>query len=504
MDKHTLHCVTADLPFTYLTPDELAFWYSIGGVLSTERWFISEVHALHNYIAGTGPFFGPADYAKLRLLNFFHNLLIWRNMDLGIESIVNTNAVERISSHIQALRKRFREEHEIFDTITDDRGSLFVFNLTKEEDDPFGPQEKKFMQTETQKRRAAKELRDRQTAYKLALSMRICCKMLNFMRKMRAALNFDQKFGNLPAELRLHIMRHTHIYDLISLLLSGKAFDVVIEANETATLRGIETEQFSKFKWLFGDSVRRSEQQWLALKDCIILLHHPDVLDEVLKASQFPNSSKARAFHLEALQTILNNITWITAVTTLTSRAALCFTMFAALARHENHADAMERRIELFEWQPQAIQREIREFLEGGVIQVLNCLNADDRYHTMLGHVTCFWIEAYLKLPETDRKLERASMGPWIANLVAGYILEDVPQHLIYHGAESIAYAIHSDAGWFGEALELELEHQGHCDKLWKEGRDFAKRIGFDHFKILRGTVVGIHLYGEQYRLPPI
>lgn len=137
-------------------------------------------------------------------------------------------------------------------------------------EDPFGPQPKKFMQTEHQKRQQKRDLLTKQVASVLRKMKRNHKVKLQRLKKQKHRAS---PIEILPSELILKIMQHTRSGDLLSLVNSSKINLNIFKANETAIYRGIEIEQFSDWKWLFGDTAHRTSAQLQHLKDAVSVEH---------------------------------------------------------------------------------------------------------------------------------------------------------------------------------------------------------------------------------------
>ncbi len=165
----------------------------------------------------------------------------------------------------------------------------------------------------------------------------------------------------------------------------------------------------------------------------------------------------------------------------------------------------MEERIKLFEKLSASIQAEIRGVLEAQILIIAGYLDQwprqdwEDEGYPLMGHWTRRLVNRYYSPDKVDRKMESEDMGPWIANLVAGYILEELLP-LYGENLTGIAARIQQNVPDFSETLMMKLENSGSTRNSWIEGRIFAERTGLDVQRILEGTVVGQYLDRMSWR----
>jgi len=339
-------------------------------------------------------------------------------------------------------------------------------------------------------------------------------------RQQKCRLRFNQSFGSLPFDIRIHIMRHTRLNDIGYLTRSGMAAGEVFETHEKAVFRGMEVEQFSEFAWLFGDSTRRSPKQKETLKVCMASGYFPEKSIKLIEAfTMVDDDAFAGRTYIGVLQMLSDCINMMVDSHDVAGRKALCITMFSfrrvmrieiqestgqtgskdsAGPRYQISREVipMEERLELLKTQSVATQAAMRALLERGVLKIFECLNQfaketdEDTFVPLMGEQTVDWIWWYLGPDKVDHQMKKQEMGPWMAKLAVGYILHSL---FICYGQDwmTIATEMWKKSFCFWDALTLELMNSGSTDEIWREERDFAESIGFDWSCTLRGTAVG-------------
>lgn len=404
---------------------------------------------------------------------------------------------------------------ELQDSIPDDiwGPALSASQEDSDGEDPFGPQPKRFMQTEHQKRQQKRDLRIRQLAWVLRKMKRDHKEQQQRLKKQKQRAS---PIEILPSELILKIMQHTHPEDLLSLVNSSKINLSIFKANETAIYRGIEIEQFPDWKWLFGDTTNRTSAQSQHLKDAVSVEH----------SFQYDGRSGLRWWDVQLLETLrtidsnqfigLLNVTFlqemqhrvdedIEATESYTQkkvarRTAICLRSLAFLRpevvkeedRSENgplvHCNGLpwKARHLLINEQPASIKSEIRSLLQDVV----------DRLYETLEGVLTRWTLRELDSPGIHGKPEEAKK--WISQLVTGLILEEIIPCWysdIIDSRITLCFARKTFYVELENALTILLDRRdyGLLDTLpWVEdGVEFGRAIGLDVEGLVDGRLVG-------------
>ena len=344
--------------------------------------------------------------------------------------------------------------------------------------------------------------------------------------RRRCRIHARQSLENLPFDLKLHIMRHTREKDLNNLTSTSAAFRIPYILYEKAIFRGMEDEQFSELKSLFGDSRHRSPGQKQALKDCLALTFSGPWAELEQKLEMVDKDNLSTRENICVLQQVLDYVKEDASILQVSRRTAMCITMFKSPrvwsyeveekepdqswgpTVHKYHifldAKPMEERIALFERQPPAIQAEIRSTLKQEILLLIGALNQGEHaefgevFAPIMGPQVAVWIECYFGPDKVDWKMEKDQMKPWIAKLAIGHILAVMLQYL-GNCPKWVAQLIRAEDTWFADALRLELENSGSTDGFWKEERGFIERIGFDWTCVLKDTAVERYLASNEY-----
>ena len=323
-------------------------------------------------------------------------------------------------------KRNFAEIHE---SIPDDvyEAALAASQHDSDGEDPFGPQPKRFMQTEHQKKRQKRELYIRQVAF-----------MLRKERKDQSS-----PFRKLPSELILKLMQHIDLSNLLEFANSSKIIQCIFRANETAIYRGMEIEQFSDWKWLFGNTIHRTSAQLQHLKDAISVNYPFGVTglgfeERFLELLQTIDNKKFTGMqNVMFLQDMQDRVdTDITAIESYTKqqiarRTAICLRSLSfqrpVVVKEEDRGEngplvdcltlPWEARSELIVEQPASIQAEIRSLL----------MIAVQKFYCPLQRVLRWWTLKFYRDP--GNHLKSQVVKKWMSKLVTGLILQDiVPQ----------------------------------------------------------------------------
>ena len=369
----------------------------------------------------------------------------------------------------------------------------------------------------------------RRTQADIDLSKEEMYEIAEKLEKRRAQVRFTRFFSRLPPELKLHIMYHMPLPDLDDLMSRSMSAANFFLSNKTTVFRGMEDQQFRGLKWLFGDSLDRTQEQKQVLKDCVFLtVTVGEKSDgEMVEIFQMVNEgSLTGRVNIEVLRSIANAIDEVMNRFSVSRRTALCLLMFrvdrifviaqgkATLGPNKFEGNPfdpyeeygflrqplpMKERISLYGNQPAAIQSQIRNMLEMEVVSIINFFDTRSEVaypglaHPLMGKGTAYWIALYFSPKKVGAKMEPDQMGPWLANLLIGYILNCLLPNILLDCA-SIADLLERQNVRFCHALMMELDNTGATDLLWQEDREFAKVIGFDIFLILKGTLAEVFL----------
>lgn len=393
---------------------------------------------------------------------------------------------------------------ELQDSIPDDiwGPALSASQEDSHGEDPFGPQPKRFMQTEDQKRQQKRDLRIRQVA-------RVLRKMKTEHKEKQQRLKKQKHRASaieiLPSELILKIMQHTHSEDLLSLVNSSKINLSLFKANETALYRGIEIEQFPDWKWLFGDTTHRTSAQLQNLKAAVIVEHsfqYDERRDSRWREEQLlgilrriDNNQFTGVLNVTFLQEMQHRVDEdIEAIESYTQkkvarRTGICLRSLAfqrpVVVKEEDRSEngpvvrcnglPWKARSQLINEQPVSIKSEIQSLLQDVV----------DRFYENLEDDLTLWAWRHYDSPGNHEKPEEAKK--WISQLVTGLILEEVTLHWYSDTIDS-----RSTLCFARETFHVELENRllvlldwsdfGLQDTLpWvKDGAEFGRAIGLE------------------------
>ena len=145
------------------------------------------------------------------------------------------------------------------------------------------PTPKNSLQTKEQKDSSGREEKSKQTKRENALKKRQDWKQASKKYRNASRGPRQARYDSLPAELKLHKMRHTHLNDIVSMTQADHvAHSLLWREKGAACVRGMEDEQFSQLKWLFGDSKFRTPEQEQSLKDWFATSQDDNERDEKL------------------------------------------------------------------------------------------------------------------------------------------------------------------------------------------------------------------------------
>ena len=372
-------------------------------------------------------------------------------------------------------------------------------------DDPYGPQPKRFMQTEQQKRRHARDLEIRRAAYtirKMKKTHKADHQRLKKQKQRRSV------FEKLPSELILKLMQHTHWRNISRFGNSSAINRSIFKANKNAIFRGMETEQFAEWEWLFGHSKCRTPAQAQHLKDAIISVNFAhgwtseDQLLEILQMIDENNFTGVQNVRfLQGMQDRLD--TEHRAIESYTGRkiarrTAMClrslgFQRPGIVKEEDRTADKpsvgfvdlpWEARCQLVNEQPASIQTEIRSFFKVVV----------DRYCDVLQDGVREWIER--NQSSSVYQQEPRAVKKWMSKLMVGLVLEAVIPTWRVEALESAYFNWEYYISDLDDNLEEILDEydRGNVDVIKyaaKDGVEFGKSIGLELEGSLDGTLAG-------------
>ena len=328
-------------------------------------------------------------------------------------------------------------------------------------------------------------------------------------------LQFNQFFCKLPFELILHVLRHTHIKKLWRVINSGEVADEVFRTSRIAVFRGMEVEQFSELKWLFGDSIHRTPAQQQDLNDCIAsVVPGSQTVKYIFHVIRlFEDGAAADPHYIQLLQKIADHVSTVAELHSITRRAALCLMMISSQRTrfccrskgretstgeanqtgHQVHIKGipMRDRLNLVRMQSKVIKIELRRTIERGILKFTH----RGATYTTMGELTVKWLRCYYSSERVDHKMTPQEMGTWITELAASSVLGIILQDLSRNA--------HVDCRWrpgFFDALHDESAKSGSSAKLWKEEKEFAAYIGCDWSILLKDSPVGTCLEELQHK----
>ncbi|KAK0517539.1 hypothetical protein JMJ35_000694 [Cladonia borealis] len=381
----------------------------------------------------------------------------------------------------------------------------------------------RFMQTDIQKRRHRQNLEKRrllQAIRRLKRARREKPQKITLpsgrARKVwRAGMQVRKRqmkdpFKALPCDVLLDIMRQTRCGDFGNLMEVSPAAEDLYSGNESACIRGIEVEQYSQLKWLFGDSRQRTTEQKQALKDWIGTYYYASE-DEDTVVEDFgriddgkltgPRSLKYPRWVQMSLGDVIKFLQGTTGIE-VTCRTALCMqaltvkraelveTTLVNRARGHQKTQLVrlsempsEDRIRLFKRQPATTQNEICRIFEE-IISPIAKVTMDRSVASWVRHYYSEWAA-------DDPSKDFEEMGTWLTSLSVGMVMQVVLEHpgeTMDTWMDMCTGRIGSSNMWSIILLELEMEGQG--EEQVKTGMEFAEVIGFDARKVLAGTPV--------------
>ena len=403
---------------------------------------------------------------------------------------------------------------ELQNLIPDDifEAALAASQHESDGEDPWGPQPKRFMQTEHQKTQQKRDLEIRQVAWTLR-------KMKKDHEAKRQRLKKQKRrpspFEKLPSELIIKVMQHTHLNDLLDLVNSSEINQSIFEANKNAVYRGIEIEQFSDWKWLFGDTMNRNVAQSQRLKDAIAVecffqsfgargQSWYEQLQEILRTIDDKSfTCLQNVIFLQDMQDLVEmdiEATESYMHKKITRRTAICmrslnFERPAILKEEQRTGNGplvryiplpWEARSQVIREQPGSIQAEIRSILKLVIID----------FYRRLEEVLTRWTHRHYGNPGNHRKPQEVKK--WMSALVTGHIIEEVIPRWhsdVIQDALALCFARRSTFLEIANGLIFLLdEHdQGRPNVLQqvKAGVEFGKSIGLDVEGLVEGTPVG-------------
>lgn len=377
-------------------------------------------------------------------------------------------------------------------------------------EDPFGLQPKKFMQTEHQKTKQKRDLQIRKVAWQLRKIRK------EKRQQLKKQEHRASPFETLPSELMLKVMQHTHLHDLQSLVHTTKPIFNIFKANETATYRGIEIEQFPDWKWLFGDTTHRSSAQLQHLKDAVSVDYtfpydgrqspwrFDKQLLEILRT--IDNNQFIGLLNVRFLEEMQHNVDEdIEATESYTQkrvarRTVIClrsltFQRPEVVKEEDRSEDGLLVRCNGLPWnarsrlineQPASIRLEIRSLLQDVV----------DKFYVRLEDVLTPWPWLHCDKPEFRGKPEK--MKKWISKLITGLVLQEVIPNWYSKTADSKITLYFATKKFYVEVENdlisfLSERNPGLLvTPSWVEdGVEFGRAIGLDVEGLVEGRFIG-------------
>lgn len=393
-----------------------------------------------------------------------------------------------------SFKEDYAEKHE---SIPDDvyKDALALSQKDSDDEDHFGPQPKIFMQTEHQKKQQKRKLYISQVASKLREKRR----------------DQSSRFRKLPPELILKSMQHIDLSNLDNFVTSSEINKCIFKANEKAIYRGMEIEQFSDWKWLFGNTVHRTSAQVQHLKDAISveycfgknrLAHDLKFLDILRMIDNKEFTGVQNITFLQDLQDRVDtDLGAIKSYTTkqIARRTAICLRSLSFLrpivVKEEDRADNAPlvqcitlpwvARSELIVEQPASIQEEIRSLL----------MIAIQKFYDPLQTTLNEWTATCYRTPGNHRK--PGEVKRWMSKLVTGLILRDMaPQW--YSASVGDKIKLTFELSSFCNVRNhlqvwLDVHNEGIVDVLEvvEEPLQFGRSIGIDVEGLVDGTLAG-------------
>ena len=391
-------------------------------------------------------------------------------------------------------KRNFAQTHE---SIPDDvyEAALAASQHDSDGEDPFGPQPKRFMQTEHQKKRQKRELYIRQVAF-----------MLRKERKDQSS-----PFRKLPSELILKLMQHIDLSNLLEFANSSKIIQCIFRANENAIYRGMEIEQFSDWKWLFGNTIHRTSAQLQHLKDAVsveycfgatVLASEENFLELLQMIDNKKFTGMQNAMFLQVMQDRVDtDIAAIESYTTqqIARRTAMCLRSLSfqrpIVVKEEDRGEdgelvqcltlPWEAQSELIVEQPASIQAEIRSLLMITVRKI----------YCPLQTILKKWTRKYYSRPGNHRKPQEVKK--WMSKLVTGLILQDmVPQwySVIVGSSIKLSFEGSSISKVANSLVRLLKAHNRGSVNVLEEVEDalqFGRSIRIDFEGLVDGTSAG-------------
>lgn len=391
-------------------------------------------------------------------------------------------------------------------TIPDDifQAALATNEYDSDGEDPFGPQPKRFMQTEHQKEEQKRALEIRKVSWTL--------------RKMRKNRGQSKKrkqrpspFQKLPSELVLKLMQHTRWENLDEFSQSSAINRSIFNANEKAVFRGIEIEQFPEWKWLFGDSKHRTPAQSQHLKDAVFSanqdpppfgwLHGEQLFKVLRKIDNDEFTGVENVMFLQDMQDRLDVDIKATESYTemkISRRSAVCLRSLTFQrpkivnekggTEYRPIALSWEARSQLISEQPANTQAEFRSIMQIVI----------EKLYRELEQLVLEWERRHYRNP--DNRGRPQELKKWMSKLITGLILEEVIpawRAMTTGGLPTLLFVCLYPQ--FISALNgvlaalLDMHDRGTADVIEKVrgGVEFGKSIGLDVEMLLEGTMAG-------------
>ncbi len=387
--------------------------------------------------------------------------------------------------------------------------------------DPYEPQPIRFLQTKQQKtqqerdvfiERVTKALKKLNPQRLNKLNDRRLRKLND--RRLKKQMQRLSPIQRLPSDLILELMRHTSVQDLYSLVNSSAIHRRIFKKNKGAVFRGMETEQFSEWKWLFGNSKHRTSAQTQILKDAMFEVCAKDPQEhawacneEYIRALQMIDENNFTGtiliMFLEHMQKCLDTDLIATESYTRTKiarRTGMCLSSLsfqrADVIEMENGTE-QERMVKRLGLQWEARSQLIREQPAGVQEEIQSILNSiiEDVYAQVQG-ILIRWAARYYNNPGNHRRPRQ--VRKWMSKMVAGLVLEEVILRWYTEKTDTSSFPC---LAWvsalkyqpFEVRQLLDRHDEENTDPLEevKNGIKFGESIGLEMEGIVDGTDAG-------------
>lgn len=387
-------------------------------------------------------------------------------------------------------------------------------------EDLYGPQPKRFMQTEHQKRQQERSLEIKKVARAMRKIMRK--KPRSSHPRVGKQKKRPSPLEKLPSELVLTLMQHTHLRNISDLMISSATNRNIFKANEKAVFRGMEIEQFPEWRWLFGDTKYRTATQTQHLKDAILSenqrenpgphgwVFDDDLLEILVMIDKNEFTGVRNVMFLQDMQDRMDVDIEVTESYTrmkIARRTVICLRSLSfqrpGIVEEGSRIKELpwvnafgvpwDAKSQLINEQPASIQAEIRSVLKYVV---------KDLFQEFLD-VAVQWMGQHSISTNHDQKAQQKARK-WMSKLVTGLILETVIPNW---RTETIGASPASRFAWkssdfyfslprrLAELLDARDRGDENVMQKVKIGVEFGNSIGLDPEGLLDGVLAERYLY---------